>query len=334
LTSGNLSNNFPSSPAVGDEYRFCTTQRADAFLKGVIREFHGRYLLTLSLYTLYTRSFVWEDRIIFSHEDIDDAAEDITRRLLIVLSGNQPAAIAINAEPAETLVLINRSFAGRGSTDVLEMPPGEIIITASAPNHESLTIETTLLPDELTVVNLNLNPIRFSDVNINTNSYGRIYLGALYVGDIPLTLRLPLNHLEYIEIETIDERKGTIVFQTPDTADISQSLYVRSVRPLPEGRVEKVRNRFYWAWGGTWITGIAAWIAHYSYMEADRAVRLDHAQTNTINEDFYNRYLNMFYVRNGALIAASVVGSYMVFCMFRYILTSNRGSIRVTPGRN
>lgn len=334
LTRGNLDFSFPAAPSQGTEYRFCTTQRSDAFLTGSIMTFHGRYMLSVNLYTVYTRSFVWEDRIVFSLEDLDQALDEFIRRLLIVLSGNQPASIAVIAEPEETLVLINRSFAGRGNTDVLEFPPGTVTVTATAPNHESITFETVLSPDELTVINLSLNPVRFTDVRVSADSQGRVYHGALYIGDAPLTLRLPLNHLEYIEIETTDAKRGAIVFQTPQTQDMPQSIFLRSGIPLPKGRVERERNAFYWGWGATWITGIAAWISWYSYSEADKAIRLSYSQNNEINVDFHNSYMNMFYVHRVSLIAAGVAATYSIYRFIRYLYNANRGSVSVSTGRN
>jgi len=334
LTRGNIDLNFPAPPEEGREYRFCTTQRADAFLAGRITEFHGRFVLTVRLYTVYTRSFVWEDRIIFSPDDLDEALDEFTRRLIILLSGNQPAAVTIMAEPEETLVLINKSFAGRGTIENLEIPPGVVIITASAPDYESLTFETTLSPDELTTISLNLNPIRLTDVEVRVDSDGKLYHGALFVGESPMTLRLPLSQLEYIEVETFDDKRGTMVFQTPDRLNGTQSFYMRTSVPLAKGRVDKERRAFYWAWGGTWVTGIAAWLAYYSYSEAHNAITFSYAQNNSVDPGFYDSYLNMYYIHTGTLIAIGAAGVYSVYRIIRYLNTSNKGSIPIKTGRN
>ena len=334
LTRGNLDFIFPPAPEEGKEQSFCTTNRADGFLSGAISTFHGRYVLTVRLYTVYTRSFVWEDRIIFSLGDLDDAIEEFSRRLLIVLSGNQPAAVTITAEPEETLVLINRAFAGRGSTEVIEMPPGTITVTASAPNHETITFDTLLSPDELTVINLTLYPVRYVDLDIlSSAAEGRVYHGALYVGDSPMTLRLPLNNLEYIEIETKDSQVGTAVFQTPYTSNYPQTLVLRPETPLQKGRVERERRLFYWSWGGTWIAGIAAWAAYYSYSEADKAIRSSY-QSGAVDPDFHRTYMTMYYIHTGTLVVTGLAAAYSIYRIIRYLYTSNRGAIPLRTGRN
>jgi len=332
LTRGNLELVFPAAPASGSEFRFCSDQRADAFLSGSIIDFHGRYFLSMKLYAVYTRSFIWEDSIIFSHDDLENALDEITRRLLVTLSGNQSAAVAIRAEPEETLLLINRSFAGRGETDVLEYPPGQITITASAPNYESITLETELFPGELLGINLRLNPVRYGYVEITGDKEGSVYQGALFVGETPLTLRLPLNQTEYIELETPDSYKGTMVFQTPGIIDFLEFLPI-DTEPLPQkGVVNRMRNNFYWAWGGVWVSIIATWITYYTYMGMDFAIRYDYSQGN-VNQNFYNQYNLMPYLFGGTIVALSAVSIYGVYQLVKYLYTANKGFTSVRSAR-
>ena len=333
LTQANLGLTFPAAPEAGTENRFCAAQRADAFLAGAITDFHGRYLLSVKLYTVYTRSFVWEDSIIFSQEDIDSAVTEITQRMSIVLSGNVPAVVAITAEPEDTLLLINRSFVGRGKTDDIELPPATIIVTASAPDHESITFETVLSADERTDIKINLTPIRYTDVLIAGEEGGRVYRGALYVGNAPLTLRLPVNRLEYIEMETANSNKGTIVFLTAETSNNTPSFSVKTSVPLASGRVAKERRGYYWSWGGAWITGIAAWIAYFSYSEASAAIATT-SNPSAISDFYNNDYQLMYYIHVGSVIALGAAGVYTVYRFVKYLYISNKGSTPVvSPGR-
>ena len=321
LASGNLSFSFPAAPAKGAETRFCVSNNADAFLSGSIIDFYGRYLLSARLYTVYTRSFIWEDSIIFSQEDIDSAMNDIIQRLVIVLSGNEPAVIEIAAQPREALVLINRSFAGRGSTDKIELAPAAIIVTATAPNHESVTFETVLSADEITKIDINLNPVNYADVTIAGEEGGRVYQGALFVGTAPLTLRLPVNHLEYIEMKKRTSNEGSIVFQTPDRPDVMPSYFVATKQPLPGGRVDKDRRAYYWAWGATWITGIASWIAHHSYTDA-----LNIYNSNPVSQEFTDNLTTLNYFRIGAFVGLGLAGSYGIYRFIRYLISADSGS--------
>ena len=320
LTNGNIGLTFPAPPSAGGERAFCTGQSADAFLTGSIVEFYGRLLLSVRVYTVYTRSFVWEDSIIFSLEDIDYAVSEIIQRLVIQLSGNEPAIVEISAEPADTLVLINRSFAGKGNSISLEMPPSTISVTASAANHESITFETDVTAEELTKINISLTPINFANVGITEEAGGRVYQGALFVGMAPFTLRLPANQLEYIEMRSRG-RTGSIVFETPEMSNVFPSYSIKTEEPLPAGRVDRDRRTYYWVWAATWITGIAAWIADYSYNDA-----LLVYSTYPVDQSFVDNLNFLRYFRIGALVSLGAAGSYGIYRFVRYLITADKGS--------
>jgi len=325
LTSSTLNLTFPVAPEKGGENRFCITQKADAFLSGSITDFHGRYLLKVKLYTIYTKSFVWEDSVIFSYGDIDGAIDEITRKLIIVLSGNRPAAVAVKAEPETALVLINRSFAGKGESPLTEYPPGKITVNASAPDHESIVLETELVSGELTDINIKLNPIKYVNAEILGDGRNKIYHGALYVGESPLTLRLPVNNLEYIEMENFNGKKGSIVFRTQESAEYEQSVSVKTIIPLRKGRVDKERRGYYWAWGSQWITGIATWVLYYSFL----GVR--DAYESSGSPELEKNMTTMSYLSTGAVVAFGVASAYGIYRMIRYIYYSGRDSASLAP---
>ena len=321
LTSGNLSYTFPAAPAAGAEIRFCTSNNADAFLSGSIIDFYGRYLLSVRLFMAYTRTFIWEDSVIFSQEDIDTAMNEIIQRLIIVLSGNEPAVIEIAAQPRDALVLINRSFAGRGNTDKIELAPATIVVTATAPEYESVTFETVLSTDEITRIDINLNPLNYADVTIAGEEGGMVYQGALFVGTAPLTLRLPVNQLEFFEMKKRSSNTGTIVFKNPSSLDAMPSYSIATKPPLPAGRVDKDRRSYYWAWAATWLTGITAWIAHHSYTDASNVYNPDIA-----SPEFVNNLNTLNYVRTGALVGLGLAGSYGIYRFIRYLISADSGS--------
>jgi len=328
LTRANLDFSFPAAPRAGNENKFCLDQKADAMLAGSVTDFYGRYVVSLKLYTVYTRSFVWEDSVIFSVEDIEGALDEITQKLMITLGGNDPATLFITTQPEDALVLINRSFVNRSDSSSLEYPAGTVTVTASAPNHESVSFETDLSPGEHTRLSINLKPVDFVDVEIDGFPMpGSVYNGALYMGESPLTIRLPANKMEYLELETLDSQKGTIVFRTPDSGDFS-SLSLRAGIPVEEGRVERMRSLYYQSWGATWITGIAAWIAYHSYISSDNALRY-----NSFNQGLYESNKTMYYVSMGTMIAVGIVAVLDVIQMIRYIYNADRGATPIArPG--
>jgi hypothetical protein len=326
LTANSHDFKFPDAPKAGNEYRFCVDQKSDAVLTGSIVEFHERFIVSWKLYTLYTRSFIMEDSIIFSHNDLDNAMEEIIRRLVIVLSGNEPAVLTVNAEPEDTLVLINRSFAGRGEISGLEYMPGTVTVTASAPDHESLTFDTELFPGEFTDINIRLWPIEYGNVEISGFSFGNVYHGALFAGESPVTLRLPVNQMDYIELLPPDKTRGTIVFQTPAESDYFNSMVLPTTIPSPRGQLDKARRMFYWTWGGTWITGIAAWLTYQTYTSLHNANIATLSQSGGYNEDLYGRSYRMNNISTGLIITLGVAAVVDLFFMGRYIYIANKGS--------
>ncbi|MDR2952787.1 MAG: hypothetical protein LBU82_06060 [Treponema sp.] len=324
LISGNLSDTFPPAPKEGGEFKFCKDQKAESFLAGTITDFHGRYYVVMKLYTLYTKSFAYEDDVIFSPEDLDKAVGEIADRLVLALSGNQPAALAVHAEPLDASVLINKSFAARGDTGVMEYPPGKVSVTASAENYESMTVETELEGGELANIRLNLKPLTFGNVHI-TGIYdsGSVYQGAMYAGSTPLTLQLPLNQMEYIELEPSKSDSGKAVFHTPAEPGATSFLALPATAPSERGSVNKARRWYYRGWGGTWITGIMAMIAYGLYTSYDEAYK---AKGGAVSEDFNNQYKAMNVVFISSLIAAGLAGAHEVFQIGRYVYISNKNS--------
>ena len=325
LIQANLNGTYPAPPKPGEERRFCQTQKADAFLTGGLREFHGRYYIQVRLFTLYTNSWVYDDDIIFSLEDSNGAVEEIAARLNAVLAGNKPASLAITVDPPETLVLINQRYAGRGTVEARDRPPGTIIVAAGAAGYEPETVETELIAGELTEIAISLNPLSYTDVTINAPNYAgaSLHRGAIYAGESPLTLSLPLGHLEYFTAEK-NGWLGKAIFTTPEFPDNTFSVSLKMKIPPPSGqrRVNKARNWYYWAWGGTWITGIAAWVT-YGIYSSQRDI-LPRSQS----PDFYESTRRLSIVSTGTIIAVGVAIGYEIFQMARYMYTATSD---VTP---
>jgi hypothetical protein len=325
LTEGNMSGTYPAPPQAGGERRFCQSQKADSFLTGTIREFHGRYYIQLRLFTLYTNSWAYEDEIIFSLEDSGGAVEEITARLTAVLAGSKPAAVAVTADPPEAQILINQNYAGKGTVPARDHPPGTVTIAVAAEGFIPMTVEEKLVAGELANIDITLNPLQNADVYIDTpgKTGASVYHGALYVGEAPLVLRLPLDQLQYISVENRNEQ-AKAVFTTPALPSDTQSISFNTKISPPSGqkRVDKARRWYYWAWGGTWVTGIAAWITYGMYT-SQRAV-LD--QSN--DPHFYDATRQLYFISMGTVIAVGVAISHEIFHIGRYMYTSTEN---VTP---
>jgi hypothetical protein len=325
ITQGNKEKNFPAPPQAGNEYNFCQTNNVDGFLSGSITEFYGRYYVKLMLYVQYIRSGIYEGDIIFSADSIDEAVADVSAKLTMILAGNKPAAISVKADPPDTLVLINQNFAGKGSVPALEIPPGKVTIALSSDDYNSEFIETELNPAELAEIEVTLSPYAKGDVDINVpgKTGTAVYQGALYVGEAPLSLKLPLNQLEYINILGVNKEETKVVFFTPEDVNKGLLLSLKLKKTLPgERRVNKARNLYYWAWGGTWVTGITAWITYgisTGYTEAFQ---------NSGNPALIPNANRMYYINLGAVAITGTAIVYEVFRMYKYL---NTATAKTTP---
>jgi hypothetical protein len=324
LVQANVNGTFPEPPKTGGERRFCQNLKVDAFLAGSIQEFHGRFIITLKLYVLYANDYVYEDDVIFSMDDTAEAVDEITGRLTAVLAGNKPAVIAVKADPPEAQVLINSNYAGRGSVEARERPPGKVTVAVTAEGYTPELAETDLVSGEITEVDIKLIPVLYSNVQIGAPGASGVslYNGALYVGEAPYNLRLPIDTLAFLTAESRNGQTAKIVFPSPDMPEQSYNLSVKLKQPLQQGqmKVNKARSRYYWSWGATWIAAILTWGANGMYASYGDVI------SQTSSEDFFNEGKTWYYIYGGSLIALGVTAAYNIFELVRYLYTSTEGA--------
>ncbi|MDR3191755.1 MAG: hypothetical protein LBT87_01680 [Treponema sp.] len=342
FSQGNQDGKFPDPPGAGKEYRFCQDQKADAFLVGAVSEYYGRIFIALKLYAAYTDTYIYEDQIIFSPTEIVGAAAELSSRLSSAVSGSPPAEIAVSTGLPESVILINRSFAGQGELERKERPPGKVTVEILASGYESAREELELKGGELTELTANLRPLDLSPTRVESagGTVLSVYLGAEYMGESPLTLMLPLNRLEHLYVEDRRGEVAELVFpvRPPDagTASLpnwfSQSQFggifgkksslednglVLYTKPLPMGRdrVDKARRRYYWAWGGTWIAGIAAWMLYGNFQSQSEALDF----SSNPGKDMYDSALQANYLAIGSIGLVSLAVLVEFIQMGRYI---------------
>jgi hypothetical protein len=212
--------------------------------------------------------------------------DEFAGRLSSVVAGVSPARLRLSAQPEDALVLVNRAYAGRGEAAEREYPPGKITLEVSADHHEDVKAELELRPGEATNVTVNLRPLKMTTLRITDplRVGVSLYSGSLYVGQAPLTLDLSPDQLAYIHAESVDGKESNVVLLTPSLNILprpvrsssgffpDQSLFKNSLRgnevslytsfpyDAEAKQVDKARSGYYWAWGGTWISAIAAWM--------------------------------------------------------------------------
>jgi hypothetical protein len=320
LTGENEQGVFPKAPKSGEEKRFCISQNADAFLSGKVSEFHGRLYIVLRIYARYADSYIYEDSDIFSPDDLNIAAEEISGRLTAVIAGTEPAAIQVTAVPENAMVLINNSFAGRGKTAILERSPGQVEVSVYAEHHNPYTVSLELTAGELAELSLRLTPLAESVFNVESpsGSGGSVYRGALYLGEIPQTVGLPLNQYEYFRVNTPEGDIAQIVLFGGAEPDRINTISVQPTAPKGKNEVATIRRKYYGAYGRFWLLLPAA------YVLWGVSSTMTNTYNMTQNPELYNRALTLSYVSMGAVIAA---GGFLLESFIReavYLVVSTR----------
>jgi len=327
LSQANLGGAFPAPPAPGGERRFARAQGADAFLAGEVREFHGRFFVRLRLYVLYLDAFAFEDDVIFSMDDIGGAVSEIATALASALSGNPPARLAIRAYPPGAQILVNLGYAGTGEAPAAYRPPGTVSIAVAAEGHAPETVELYVAPGELTEVEIALGPLPMAEVAILSPEApgAAVYHGALFVGETPLAMLLPIGSLAYVSLEGPGGERARAVVAAPPMPGEAFDFSFRLSMPPPAGarRVNNARARFYWAWGGLWGTIIAAWIS--SGIRNDRSAALARGGS----PELFAAAQRAQAVSTGSMILLAPAIGYWVFEMSRYLGAANAGAVRI-----
>ena len=275
LCAANLGGSYPEAPEPGNEYRFCTEQKADAFLTGTLSEYHGRIYLSIRMYTLFSRSYTFGDEILFSSEDLTDAMDEISLRLAAAVSETLPSAILVHASPENAMVLVDSALVGLGETELRTYPPGNVDLAVRADNYVPSSFPLELKPGELAELYINLTPLGAMAFSIDVPGRGeagtqegggaKVYLGGLYVGEAPLTLELPRSQYAYISVETSSGETGSAVYRDNNLVrgsakfvrndDVSGTAVFGTKAPVSpeEKRVDRARRGFYGMYGAFWF---------------------------------------------------------------------------------
>jgi hypothetical protein len=332
LSEANKNGAAPAAPKEGEEYRFCVSQKADALITGRLSEFYGRIFVSLKMFTLYTHSYSWEDSIIFSPEDLNEAIDELSGRLVAAVSETSPAAIAVHATPEDAMVLINGTFAGLGEISPRDRPPGEVEVEVFAENRVPAKVDAELNAGEMTEIFIDLPPLSLStfSVSVPERPGSSVYQGSLFKGYAPLSLELPLDQFSYISVEAPSGETGSAVYLS-DSIVRGNAEFVRekkngeegnlafttSLLPSPEEkRVERARNAFYTSYGIFWFVLPAALLTS--------AIASSYIDAYNYSGDpaAYDSAMRGYYATMGgyATMGVSLAGTF--FFLFRYLYYS------------
>ena len=323
---------FPEAPREGEEYRYCLDKGVNAFLSGSVSEIFGRIYLTLRLYTLYTRSWSWEENILFSPEDFDIALAELSSHLNNYISGREHALLLVRANPDHAMIVIDDNWAGRGETAMMEQVAGEHVVFVSAENYEPAFYSLALFSGDMINMTFNLTPLALSSffVDVPEHPGSSVFLGTRFLGLTPLYIELPMDQYALISVETPSGDTGSLIYHSLnsirlDTDFIDQRgfLDITANPPLPPDfrPVEIARRNFYSAYGRFWIglpvslltIGMATnYINSYNYMNLQRQA----------TQEMYDDAQRAQYFIIGASVVIGLVITETIYRIVRYIAVS------------
>jgi hypothetical protein len=324
LSEKNLKGTFPPPPSPGAEFRFCTTEKADAILTGKLSEYYGRMFLDLKMYTRHTNSYSYENSMLFSTEDLNKAMAEISDHLAQAVSDTFPSAILVRSSPTNAMITINGVFAGQGETELRTHSPGKADIAITADNYIPVSVPLELNPGELAELSVDLTPrgITTFSAEVSGKPGSKVFLGSLYSGETPLTLELPKNESTYVSVETQEGDVGSLIIQNSSLVRgnanfTSANDYVKAdfltARPVSEEdkKVENARKGFYSSYGVFWFVLPAALLAG-GIAGTYEAINHDAGTWNT--------------VRMGSNIAWGAALGITLSQVFRYLYVSRQDS--------
>jgi hypothetical protein len=314
---------FPQPPPPGGEEQFLADQKADAFLSGKLSSYYGRIYAELWIYTRDS-AFVFEDALVFSYEDMNDAADDLANRIEATVAGTDRSVLTVMTDPEDARILVNEKITA--NKEPVFLNPGEASVLVSAEGYENFSGILELVPGEKAETGVVLSPIE-SEILKLSEPGAKIYIGALYVGTVPpggdLEISVPLDHYRYINAETEDGKRGEVIVLGGQQSESQRSVEVnpRIIPGKDEQPVEKRRRQFYGAWGRLWVTLPLAFFL-------DGLTRSYAAAYNVSgNEDIRDRFNTSYYISRGAIFAAGVFGVESIIRLIIYINTANREAV-------
>jgi len=201
---------FPQPPAKGNEESFLRTNNADAFLSGKFRLLYGRIYAEFRIYTRAS-SFVYEDSLIFSSEDLSKAAGEIKQRFLSALINTDLIRMVFYSDPEDARIEVNGRFVKSG--EPVELPPGPVTIKINAEDHEGVSKEIDPEDGEQEFA-FTLKPFTEETMGVSFSGPN----SALYLGAMLMIKNPPAPPKEEI-IDPTDEESDVDTFGVSDEPD-------------------------------------------------------------------------------------------------------------------
>jgi hypothetical protein len=316
LTSENLAYTFSAPPKIGEEYYFCAKNKIDGFLVSRITEFYGRVVFEVRLYSLFARSYTYEDSAIFSTEDMEIALLELSDRIIENVSQSPAAGLIVTTEPDTAMIAVNDRYAGRGESELIVRNAGPVSVEVFADGYRSHTDEIELLPELVTELSVRLPPLPIAGITVDTTEPAALYRGALYVGETPFALSAPHDTWLSLMAETPDQKSSSTAFLVNESA-----LLMKPLEPPKQDAVDKARRGFYGAWGRFWIALPLALVVNGMYSSYLSAYN---SPAGVKTEDDFNTAKTFQYATGIAVGVAVGFGVEFAARLVYYVVVSNR----------
>jgi len=324
------SGSFSPEPNRDDRKKFCQDRGIDLLITSSLRELFGRWVLSYSLYRAVDDRDLFSDTVAFAPEKLETILPTIASVLYQGLSGSATGAIKISAQPESAEIVVQENLVGRGSTSVLEGPPGTLSIDITNPGYYPLSFSMDRIPNTLSTASIFLSPLAVDAFEITSSQSDpvKVYIDGLYQGEAPLTVEIPRG------LYAVQLVKGSGPREIQSIPLVLQTQ--KGVLPVPEQylqiqgvkTVEKARNRFYSAFGRFWIALPVAFLLQ----------GVANTYINAVNyggsPDVLDQATKLYYSAQGAWVLTGLFLSESLYRLGSYVYIANRGSSPVVEPKN
>lgn len=331
LHKDNASGSFALGPKPEERQQFCKDRGVDFLLISSLHELFGRWILTYTMYRAVDNIDMYSNTIAFSPEELETILPHIVSSLYEGFSGSPGGALQVSAEPSSANIVLDDVFMGKGTTPVVEGPPGKVSVSISQPGYYPLNFSMDRTPNELHTARVTLTPIakQAFDVVSSVSETYKVYIDGLYQGTTPLTIELPQgNYTMVIVNESGDHETQSVplILQTKEGVVHVSDQLLRSQNEKP---VEGARRKFYGAFGRFWIALPVA------YMLNGVANTYINALYYSENQDLVEPATKWYYSAQAAWVITGVFLIESVYRLGSYLYTANRESSPVLkPQKN
>ncbi len=302
---------------------------SDALLSFRIEQLGDRYILYAQFLAPFLSEIPEKHRIVFTGEDIDNAARQLGDALKEAVLGRTWAALAVEnktepmkppkAAPRLNLFLDDHRVSEEERATLL---PGVYHFTLRAPGFREQRMELYLAPNKRREVSVLLEPLETVSVRLESLPSGsEVYLDGRYMGIGPLELSIP-SYSSLIELNQEGYRGLSISHRGGDgeySFSLDPDTYER------EQLVDAKRRSFYNAFGVFLLSIPVSMISYGIGIEYAAAAEDAFANPGGVSQDELQRLVErnrLWYTAYlGGMFANAFLGTNALFRLLEYINT-------------